>query len=74
MNPSFYELTTICDNDMVYDDDYSWEISRTTVAIEFDLICKSDKLNLLTSLYYVGSIIGLIIGKKEELLALWPIP
>ena len=66
MNPSFYELATICDNDMVYDVDYSWNISRTTLAIEFDLICKNNELSLLTSLYFVGAMFGLFIGKIFE--------
>jgi hypothetical protein len=51
---------------MVHGVDYEWDISRTTLAIDFDKICKKSELSLLNSLYFAGGTITLFIGKGEK--------
>ena len=53
---------------MVYDVDYFWNINRTTMAIEFDAVCRQNLMSLLTSLYSIGAWVGIFVGKTTFML------
>eukprot|EP00116_Pleurobrachia_bachei_P004163 sb/3464425/ len=56
------DIEKICEEGLVYGEDYTWLISRTSLTLEWNLICDKDKVSLLESFFFIGGSISLIIG------------
>ena len=56
------DIEKICESNLTYLIDYTWEFSRTSLTLEWNLECDRNKVSLLESLYFVGGSISLIIG------------
>ena len=65
VNSTFFDTQTICDNEMVHDVDFKWDLSRTSFAVDYNKICKKSEISLLNSLYFAGGSISLICGKHK---------
>ena len=58
-----YSRDTICENSLQPDVDFKLTIERTSYALEWGLICSDEsKGSNLRSYFFVGAIIGLLIG------------
>jgi hypothetical protein len=62
VNLTFFNTETICDNEMTHTVDFKWDLSRTTFAVDFDIICKKSEISLLSSLFFVGGTFSLLFG------------
>ena len=57
----FYSRDYACSN-MDYPADYTWDLDRTSFALEFGYLCKEYQLVLLDVFYFVGGTVGLLFG------------
>jgi len=66
VSAKFSDISTVCDNYLKFETDYIWDSDRTTLASDFDKVCKKTDLSFLDSLYFVGGTIGLCVGKSKH--------